>query len=149
MLRLETLLVPIDFSAHSDRALEYALELAAAVGARIHLLHSYHMSAQLAPPYLTTLAREFVERIRGESAEALRKAEERVHGAGIPCESHLTERHPVEAILSEAERLQADLIVMGTHGHTGLEHVLIGSVAQRTARRAPCPVITVKAAPGA
>jgi nucleotide-binding universal stress UspA family protein len=63
---------------------------------------------------------------------------------GVSVEYRLEEGNAVEEIVRTAEDIQADLIVMGTHGHTGLSHMLMGSVAERTLRRAPCPVLTVK-----
>jgi len=68
-----------------------------------------------------------------------------VSAAGLPCVPHVHEKAPVPAILEVAQTHHADLIVMGTRGLTGLRHALLGSVAERTVRLAPCPVLTVKA----
>ncbi len=68
--------------------------------------------------------------------------------AGAPAEIHLVDESPVAAILQLAEELHADLIVMGTRGLTGAKHVLLGSIAERTIRLAPCPVLSVKADAG-
>ncbi len=65
-------------------------------------------------------------------------------GEGIQCESHLIAQTPSAAIVEAAEQIGADLIVMGTRGLSGLKHILLGSVAERTVRVAPCPVMTVK-----
>jgi nucleotide-binding universal stress UspA family protein len=65
--------------------------------------------------------------------------------AGEDAEVHVSEGLPTDAICRVASRLHADLIVMGTHGREGLSHLLLGSVAERTLRRAPCPVLTVRA----
>lgn len=143
-----TLLVAIDFSPDSQAALDLSIELAEKFGAGIHLVHSYLPAEEIAPPYLTELAREFIERIEGEAGRGLEKARDRVRERGIPCETHLTREIPAAAIPELAGKLGADLIVMGTRGNTGLKHVLLGSVAERTMRAAPCPVLTARA-PGA
>jgi universal stress protein A len=146
--RFAILLVAIDFSPDSERALELSIELAEQFGASIHLVHSYLPAQELAPPYLTELAREFIERIEGEAGHGLERARDRVRERGIPCETHLTREIPAAAIPELAGKLGADLIVMGTRGNTGLKHLLLGSVAERTLRTAPCPVLTARA-PGA
>jgi nucleotide-binding universal stress UspA family protein len=143
--RFETLLVAIDFSPDSEHALDLAIELAKSLGAAIHLVHSYLPAQELAPPFLTELAREFIERVTRETARRMERASERVRERGVACEIHLTEEIPAAAIPELAGKLGADLIVMGTRGNTGLRHVLLGSVAERTVRAAPCPVLTAHA----
>jgi nucleotide-binding universal stress UspA family protein len=68
--------------------------------------------------------------------------------AGIPIETHLTEGLPHERIIAVAEEVGAELIVMGTHGRTGLAHLLVGSVAERVVRASPIPVLTVPSSKG-
>jgi nucleotide-binding universal stress UspA family protein len=65
-------------------------------------------------------------------------------GAGLQGETYLSELPPVDAIVETARRVRADLIVMGTRGRSGLQHVLLGSVAERTVRAASCPVLTLR-----
>jgi nucleotide-binding universal stress UspA family protein len=81
----------------------------------------------------------------GRAAEVkLEELRQTVVSAGVEASSEVSPAMPSEAILAAAEQIDADLIVMGTHGHTGFKHVLLGSVAERTIRLAPCSVLTVK-----
>ena len=146
MLRLTTLLVPTDLSPGSERAVDWAIELAKASGGRIHLLHTYYRASERAPPYLTGLAYRFVQGARREAEQMLRKSQQRVCEQGVACESHLSDLSPDEAIFQLAGEIDADLIVMGMRGRTWLLHVLLRSTAERTRRRALCPVVTVNAA---
>jgi nucleotide-binding universal stress UspA family protein len=144
MTRFQTILVPVDFSAHSDKALDCALMLAKTFGAQVHLLHAYHLPIQVATPDQVIIPRDFWTAVRDSAARKLEKALHKVEAAGITGETHLAELPPAQAITQTAEKISADLIVMGTRGLTGLKHVLLGSVAERTIRSAPCPVMTVK-----
>src|SRR5262249_36476393 len=80
-----------------------------------------------------------------EAKESLRKMEERTHH--IRVESQVMEGDPVDMILRAAEETHSDVIVMGTHGRTAVARLLLGSVAESVLRKAPCPVLTAKAAP--
>jgi nucleotide-binding universal stress UspA family protein len=90
----------------------------------------------------------FIEEAREAAAAKLDALIRRVATEGVTATSHLSEVPAASAIVDLAEELGADLIVMGTRGHTGLKHVLLGSVAERTLRHAPCSVLTVKASHG-
>jgi nucleotide-binding universal stress UspA family protein len=136
---LQTIVVPFDFSVHVDRALEYASALARAFGARVHLVHSMHL-----PPDVR-MTGEWWATLRARSVRGLDECIDKLEAAGVPAEIHFSDEHPVTAIIELAEKLDADLIVMGSRGRSGLPHVLLGSVAERTIRLAPCPVLTVKA----
>jgi nucleotide-binding universal stress UspA family protein len=142
---MKTLLVPTDFSDHSTRALDAAKEIARLSGGKIHLLHCYQLNVGGVSPYGVTIPDDFNQRIRDAAAAQLAEIEEAVTADGIAVEAHLTPRYPSEAIADLARELGADMIVMGTRGATGLQHILLGSVAERTLRIAPCPVLTVKA----
>ena len=144
MTRFETLLVPVDFSAHSDKALAYAIGLAKTFGSKVHLIHAYHLPIQIASPDQVVIPQDFWSAVRDSAARKLEKTVQKVKDAGVDAETHLAEVPPVQAINQTAEKIGADLIVMGTRGLTGLKHVLLGSVAERTIRTAPCPVMTVK-----
>ena len=141
-MRFKTLLVPIDFSSHSGKALDYAIKLAGRFGGQIHLLHAYQLSIPIA-----TLDYFFWDDVwtgmRDDATRKLQKTSQKVVAAGIEVETHLPERPPAQAIVETAEKIGADLIVMGTRGLTGFKHVLLGSVAERTIHTAPCPVVTV------
>jgi len=142
---MKTILVPTDFSPHSDKALDQALELAKLAGASIHLLHCYQLHPGGISPYGITVPAEFDEKIRDAAAKGLAAVEQRLEGQGVEVVSHITPSYPAEAVSELAKEIDADLIVMGTRGATGLQHILLGSVAERTLRMAPCPVLTVKA----
>jgi nucleotide-binding universal stress UspA family protein len=81
---------------------------------------------------------------RDAAQREIGKWSDKVNAAGVPVESTVTPSPPVEAIERLAGEIDADLVVMGSRGLTGLKHVLLGSVAERTIRTAPCPVLTVK-----
>jgi nucleotide-binding universal stress UspA family protein len=144
MTVMKNILVPIDFSSHSRAALECAIGLAKTYGSTIHVLHAYHLPIQIATPDQIVTPQNFWRDVRDAAARKLEKSAELVRRAGVPVETHLTEAQPAAAIIDLADKLEADLIVMGTRGLSGLKHVLLGSVAERTVRLAPCPVLTVK-----
>lgn len=142
---MKTILVPTDFSPHSEKALEMALKLAKLSGGSIHLLHCYQLHPGGVSPYGIMVPVEFDEKIREAAAEALAAVEKQLEGEGVEVKAHITPSYPAEAVSELAAEIEADLIVMGTRGATGLQHILLGSVAERTLRMAPCPVLTVKA----
>jgi nucleotide-binding universal stress UspA family protein len=143
-MRLQTLLVPVDFSAHSDKALGHAIKLAIAFGGRIHLLHAYQTPITLVTPeYVIPI--DAWKACRDDADRKLSETARKVRGAGVEADAHVAEVPAARAIVEAAEKIGADLILMGTHGRTGLRHVMLGSVAERTIRTAPCPVMTVKA----
>lgn len=144
MSRVRTLLVAVDFSDHSRVALDWALDLARDLGAKVHVIHAYAIPTTAAMSYGVALPEGLWERVREAADQRLAEVLERVRGAGLAGESHLVESSPADAISDTAQSIGADLIVMGTRGLSGLKHVLLGSVAERTLRIAPCPVLTVK-----
>ncbi|MFZ5876714.1 MAG: universal stress protein [Nitrospirota bacterium] len=139
------LVVPTDFSAGSSAAAEYALWLAGKTGARILYLHvmeptAYSVDFALTRPDLSAEVRE-------RAGEALRQLVEEARSRGVSAEQALAVGSPFAEIQQTAVDRKADLIVMGTHGRTGLAHVMLGSTAERVVRLATCPVLTVKASP--
>ena len=141
---IRTILIPVDFSSHSLKALEQAVELAKSFGASIHLLHCYPVNAAGISPYGLVLPGDFNREFRDTAARKLSEWREKATAEGVAVEETLTPMFPSEAISTTAQECAADLIVMGTRGLTGLKHVMLGSVAERTIRTAPCPVLTVK-----
>lgn len=134
------LLVPVDFSQPSLAALRHALALALASGARVVLLHvlePFHASRLMDVAAVQADAR----RAANERLEALLIATRKTWPA---VSRELRAGHPVTTIIALAKRTQADLIVMGTRGQTGLRRRLIGSVAERVVREAHCPVLVVR-----
>jgi len=144
-MEIHKILVPVDFSEHSQRALDEAIELAQKFDAELHLLHCYQVyPVGVASPYDVmlppSLERTIEESARGLLSEWGRNAARK----GVKVRDHLSASAPSSGIRQMAETLDVDLIVMGTRGLSGLKHVLLGSVAERTIRIAPGPVLTVK-----
>jgi len=144
MIAFKTILVPVDFSNDSAKALEYGIELAQRFQGKLHLLHSYPIHIGGIAPYGMVVPESFERDCREAASKRLAEWEAKAKASGIPVDSTVTPAFAVEAIGEEAERIGADLIVMGTRGLTGVKHVLLGSVAERTIRTASCPVLTVK-----
>jgi nucleotide-binding universal stress UspA family protein len=144
-MQLDLFLVPIDFSPDANEAFIYAPELAREEQARIHILHSWHVQSTWGPGRFTGMKAELRSKLRDAAARKLEKALHTVSDAGLEGEAHLSELPAVDAIVTTAGLLCADLIIMGTRGRAGLSHVLRGSVAERTVRVAPCPVLTLRA----
>jgi universal stress protein A len=137
------LLVAVDFSGPSDRALTEAVALARALSVPLELVHVHQMRVASVPPTLemATLPPSAEEVGRTEAALAERAAQ--VKAAGIACETYAAFGDPAEEVVRRASELRPRFIVVGTHGRTGLRHVLLGSVAERVVKHAPCPVLVV------
>lgn len=143
--QIHRILCPTDFSEFSARALAHAVALGRSFDARVTALHvmPYLMPSATGAlpdfpiPMVTT------EALRAEAAGELSKFVEPARGERVPIDLRLLEGDPSRVIASEAADLAADLIVMGTHGRSGFEHLLLGSVTEKVLRRAPCPVLTV------
>jgi nucleotide-binding universal stress UspA family protein len=144
MLTVRRILVPVDFSACSERAVETALALAKAFGAEVHLLHCYQVTPATLAPYGIVVPETFEHDVRMAALRRLSELRAKASANGTTVREHLSARFPSEEISELAEKVGVDLIVMGTRGLTGLKHVVLGSVAERTVRMAPCPVLTVK-----
>jgi nucleotide-binding universal stress UspA family protein len=142
MPQFNKILVPVDFSAPSEHALEYAIALAKKLGASIEIVHCYDVPVLAAPDGAIIAGPEVVRRIIDSATEALDKVVEN-HAAGAQLTPHLTQGPAPTAIVERAKETAADLIVIGTHGRTGLERWLLGSVAERVVRTSPVPVLTV------
>lgn len=144
---LARILVPIDFGAASELALQYALALAARFGASVHLLHVFEdpFAVHIASEGAVRVAPSIREHLIDDAAERLsalltRRDRERHH---VTCEVRVGSAAPTIRDVAEGSRF--DLIVMGTHGHTGVARLLRGSVAEQVVREAPCAVLTVHA----
>lgn len=141
---IKTVLVATDFSENAHQAVDAAIQVAKTFGARIDLVHAFQTPVPIVSPYEVVVPDGFLEQARGAAAENLKAVAEKIASEGIEVKTHLTEVPAAPAIARLAEELGADLVVMGTRGNTGLKHVLLGSVAERTIRLAPCNVLTVK-----
>lgn len=147
-MKFDTILVPTDFSEDADRALATAVELAKQLDGRIVLLHVNQIEAPIAYPGFAAGAivpDDYYRAVRAEAKAQVEKAAKEASASGVDVGGRTIIGPASVAIVTEAEELAADLIVMGTRGLTGLKHVLLGSVAERVVRTAPCPVLTVKA----
>jgi nucleotide-binding universal stress UspA family protein len=144
MTQFETILVPVDFSEHSEEALDTAIQMARLFESTIHLLHCYHIQTAGISPYGIVLPSGYYEDIREAAEKRLNDWHEKVSGEGVKVESILSADSPSLAINLAAAEVQANLIVMGTRGLSGLKHAMLGSIAERVVRLAPCPVLTVK-----
>jgi nucleotide-binding universal stress UspA family protein len=139
MLPIHTILHPTDFSERSAYALHLACALARDHGARLVLLHVFERPSMVYAEGITPAD----DMLNEKKAEFDQLTVPNV-GGGIP-ERRLVEGDPASEILDIAREIAADLIVMGTHGRTGLSRFLMGSVAEQVVRKAGCPVLTVKA----
>jgi len=142
---LRHILVPVDFSDTSKKAIQYAVPFGAAFDAEVLLLHvmqPYSVPVELGymPPQWAESQREFVKSARDE----LDKLCAREIGARARSQVQVREGVPWQEIIAAARETCADLIILATHGRTGLRHVLLGSVAERVVRHAPCPVLVVR-----
>jgi nucleotide-binding universal stress UspA family protein len=144
MKPIRSILAAVDFAEDSGRALEVAVDLAKQTGAELHVVHALDLPIPIFNPYAISIPDALLTQARDEASRRLRETVERLGRQGVPAKSHLTEVPAAPSIARLAEELGSDLVVMGTHGHTGLKHVLLGSVAERTLRLAPCSVLIVK-----
>lgn len=140
MKAIRRILVPVDFSDPSQRALEEAIELARTWGAELHLLHCYQIHPAAIDPYGLAYPESFEREIRDAAEKRLAEWAAKAEAQGLKVTPHLSARFPSDEIPELAATLGVDLIAMGTRGLSGLKHVLLGSVTERTLRTAPCPV---------
>ncbi len=148
-MQVKTILVPCDFSEYSEHAFTWALGLAEGWGAKIVLLHAVPMHAVPSPSFMAFPDGGGVLDIPKMEAELVADAEKHLNDfvakkgtTTVTVETRATMGDPFWQICQAAEH--AELTVMGSHGRTGLSHVLLGSVAERVVRHAPCPVLVVR-----
>ena len=139
---IRRILVPHDFSDTADRALAFALDLAVPLGSRVTVMHAYEFI-----PYSFPETPAVTVDLSGEIERAARGALERIvaqaRRPGVEIDSVLRRGAAWSEIDEAAKETHADLIVIGTHGRRGLSRALLGSVAEKVVRTAPCPVLTV------
>ncbi|HXN06454.1 MAG TPA: universal stress protein [Nitrospiria bacterium] len=143
---VKIILVPTDFSDCSRKAVDYAIDLSGLFKAKIILLHVlessvYSLDVSLMPPGDPFGLRQKLVDLVNLNVEEIKKRDVEAEGAciiGVP---------PVE-IIKAVKKYEADMIIMGTHGRTGLAHILLGSTAERVIQRAECPVLTVRTSGG-
>jgi nucleotide-binding universal stress UspA family protein len=144
MITLKTILVPSDFSECSDEALRYGLELARRFDAELHLLHVVQdpITQPWAAEGFSVPLFEVVDEWQKQAAARLKALVPDADRGRVTVVSVVAT--PYAEILDYASGHRVDLIVMGTHGRGGVTHMLLGSIAERVVRRAPCPVLTVR-----
>lgn len=150
MIGITRILVPTDFSPTSDVALNYAKQLAGQFAASLHLVHAFDdpfTTAAFASQAYTAIPLPLREQLISENEARLAERltpDERVRFTGT---TEVITGTPASAIVDYGRTIGADLIVMGTHGRSGLSHVVFGSVAERVVRTAHCPVLTLRERP--
>ena len=138
-------LVPIDYSTHSKTALEYALKIAPTYNAGLQLLHIVEESIH--PLFYAAGINSIFEinsQLKTRSKEAIREMLDSIGGSDIEADIFVVEGRASSEIIKFAEEKSSDLIIISTHGLTGIEHLLLGSVTEKVVRMAKCPVLTVK-----
>ena len=139
-----------DFSDNADQAFLVAKELASRYGATLHIIHAL-VSFSLAPPVHATYMPieydpNFVEEVTRAAEGSIQERYLKSLPADQPCSVHLPSGYASTEIIRVAMEQKIDLIVMGSHGLTGIAHVLFGSTADRVVRKSPCSVLTVRIA---
>jgi len=144
MTEIRRILCPVDFSDTSRHALEHATAVARWYGAQIIVLHVIHVPLVPQPPILgVPFAEPAVGSGRDQCQQELQRWLAPVRAAGVPARTVVDSGSPAGRIVARALTESADLIVMGTHGLSGFERFMLGSVAERVLRTARCPVMTV------
>lgn len=149
MVTLTRILCPTDFSDVSQRAEAYAVALARHYEATLHLLHVDPPLPLMAPYGEVPVDIRLFEEQRERAAADLAAARDRARASGVPADTSLRGGHPAREILDIARNQAVDMVVIGTHGRGGVEHLLLGSVAEKVLRKAPCPVLVVPPAAAA
>jgi nucleotide-binding universal stress UspA family protein len=146
MIDLHRILVPTDFSKHSENALAYAAAFAEKFDADLYLLHVVQDLALFVPEAITNAPplTPPLEQLTVAVREAMDRLIEGHQLRGFTVHAEVREGSPFYEIIRFAREQDVDLIIMGTHGRAGLVHVLLGSVAEKVVRKAPCPVLTVR-----
>jgi nucleotide-binding universal stress UspA family protein len=139
---IQHILVPHDFSDTAEHALTYAVALAEKFGARVTVLHAYEAPSYGYPDALVA-SFEFSAEIERAALVALKSVEARARRPNVEVDTVLRRGTPWVEITAAAKERKADLIVIGTHGRRGVARALLGSVAEKVVRTAPCPVLTV------
>jgi universal stress protein A len=144
-IRILRILIPTDFSTYSGAALKYACELATRFDSELHLLHTLEFHLSPTPDFAMGLdLTRYVQESKAVAAKTLASIVDPQWSAGRKVVQALVEGSPKVEIVRYAREHEIDLIVLATHGRTGLAHILIGSVAETVVRTAPCPVLTVR-----
>jgi nucleotide-binding universal stress UspA family protein len=137
------ILVPTDFSAHAEHALDYAIELAAKLGCEIHVLHVYEIPLLYVPDALPIMTPDMITAFEEASIAGITALVARKRSAKVMIKGHTKSGDVRTGIGTAVAELGADLVCMGTHGRRGLQRALLGSVAEFVVRTASVPVLTI------
>lgn len=147
MAKIKRVLVPIDFSPPSMKALDYAADFAKPLGAELCVLFVIEPIYYAVPDLAGAAAGSvggLLDEQRKSAKQQLERLQTRYARRNIKLRALQQTGTPYQAIVDAAKTLRADLIVMSTHGRTGVSHMLMGSVAERVVRTAVCPVLTIR-----
>lgn len=136
-------LIATDFSEPGVQAADLGIGLAKDLSASVELVHAVHTPNAAVAPYGVPLSAEYLVAIRNAARVQIEGLRESLAREGVTIGVFTRDGDPTSVICERAKDSEADLVVMGTHGYTGLKHVLFGSVAERVVRTAPCSVLTV------
>jgi nucleotide-binding universal stress UspA family protein len=137
------ILVPVDFSKGSDRAVAQAEALAVALGADLEFFHAYQLPVLALPDSSVTVSPTYVADLTDRAQRELNKYRDAAQTRGVNATVKLLEGNPAEAIVERSQALHAAMIVLGTHGRSGFKRFLLGSTTERVVRTASVPVLTV------
>ena len=144
MLPFQRILVTTDFSETSDRALDYAIDLASRIGASVVVMHAYELPIIGFPDGAYIASAEVATGIATAAQKGLDAAIASRITRGVELKGVLKQDAPWDAVNTVAKELDADLVVCGTHGRKGLAHALLGSVAEKIIRVSNVPVLTIR-----
>jgi nucleotide-binding universal stress UspA family protein len=139
----KNILVATDFSDPSKAALDYAVDLAEKLGAEVHVVHAFELPLIGFPDGNMTVSAEMASRIINAAQKALDDLSAKYSARMVELHAFLEQADPREAVLSAAKKVNADLVVMGTHGRRGIVRALMGSVTESVVRTSPVPVLTL------
>ena len=146
MEKIKKILLPTDFSEGSEAVVSYVLSLAGKYDAHIDILHIIHEFGDMTDFYVPHISYDVMEKEMEDAARNNMEnfCRENIEGKA-KFEIHTRKGTPFLEIIQAARDLNSDLIVMGTHGRTGIDHILFGSTAEKVVRKSPIPVMTVRA----
>ncbi len=144
--QIRTVLVPTDFSRDAELSTSVALDLLAKQPGvtTLVLLHVYHLPYEYTAYGTIPTSFDYFKDVEGAAEDRLQELAEPLASEGLSVKTVAREGYPPEVIIGEAEACGADLIALGTHGRSGLTHLLLGSTAERVVQHASCPVLTVR-----
>ena len=142
-INIRKILCPIDFSQHAELVVEWAIHLAQEHDSEVLLLHAYHLPVEFQQLEGAYLPADFWESVKEEAERSLAIYAESARAMSVSVREIVREGYPASVIQEEAREENADMIVMGSRGLSGLKHLLLGSIAERVVQKAHCPVLTL------